>query len=576
MTFSNRWPQSIMNLIVAFFLLSPAAAGVADELEAQRESYRQYAAEHEGDPLLGKQIYEQDEKLLCKKCHNIRGQELSGPNLEGIADKYSRDALIKHILKPSDSIKPGFEQVQVITKDGRIVTGRLERANQSIHRLIDSEGKQTDVPSDTIEEVAVSARSMMAENMYASITKAQFADLIAYLQTLKFGVNEGLLAGGRRIEIARLMPAIGFEALASDELQFQNPVWCGAFPGTPQDLAVIEHHTSRIWRIVRDEGPLRKELFLDLSGETHLSNNQGLMCMAFHPNYIKNRRYFLKYEVKEEGDVKTTVAERRAAPDGLRDSGQPSRRLLEIVQPAFNHNGGCLAFGPDGKLYTAFGDGGPQRDPPGYSQNLRVFHGSMLRIDVNTKSAGLPYGIPVDNPFLSAHREDPTIRPETWALGFREPWRFSFDAVTGELYLGDVGQDKYEEVCLVQRADNHGWNVREGYSGFSDEYRRENETYVDPILAYEHGLGFSVTGGHVYRGAAHPGWQGVYIFGDYNTRRVWGLRQRGGVVERVVEIGTAPGGIASFGVDQAGEIYVVTYMGIIARLDLGQTDFPDK
>jgi glucose/arabinose dehydrogenase len=175
-------------------------------------------------------------------------------------------------------------------------------------------------------------------------------------------------------------------------------------------------------------------------------------------------------------------------------------------------------------LYVAFGDGGPQRDLPGHSQNPRTFLGSMLRIDVDDFDHNRPYAIPADNPYLEAARQDPMIRPETWAIGFREPWRFSFDT-TGELYVGDVGQEKYEELAIVRRGENHGWNVREGFAPFSDEYRRAGEAYTDPVFAYEHGLGFSITGGYVYRGNANPSFIGVYIFGDYNTRRVWGLRQ---------------------------------------------------
>jgi glucose/arabinose dehydrogenase len=351
-------------------------------------------------------------------------------------------------------------------------------------------------------------------------------------------------------------------------------VWCGALPSTANDLVVVEHHTAGIWRLIRDGKQPRKELFADLSAETYISANQGLLFIAFHPDYASNRRYFLKHEIEEGGEVKSIIVERRASSDGLRDSGEKSRRLLETFQPAFNHNGGCLAFGPDGMLYTAFGDGGPQLDPHGYSQNPRDFLGSMLRIDVDQTDTGRAYAIPKDNPFLDAFARDPAIRPETWAIGFREPWRFSFDAKTGELYVGDVGQDKFEEVSLVRRGENHGWNVREAFAPFSDEYRRSGETYTDPILAYEHGLGFSVTGGYVYRGKLNASFNGVYIFGDYSTRRVWGLRQQDGVVTKVMEIGTAPASIVSFGVDQANEIYLVTYMGTIFHVDLLGTSFP--
>jgi glucose/arabinose dehydrogenase len=224
-------------------------------------------------------------------------------------------------------------------------------------------------------------------------------------------------------------------------------------------------------------------------------------------------------------------------------------------------------------LYIAFGDGGFQRDPNGNGQNPRIHHGSMLRIDVDQQPDGRPYGIPPDNPFLAAHEADPTILPETWAIGLREPWRFSFDAATGDLWLGDVGQDAFEEVCLVRPGENHGWNVYEGFEPFSDEYRREGETFAFPLFVYPHSFGVSVTGGFVYRGERSPTFEGVYIFGDYDTRRVWGLTQHGGRLTSVRELGECPEHIASFGYDETGELYVVGYEGTIFHLDLSRSRF---
>lgn len=551
-----------------------AVASEEEKAEDQRPIYLRYAMEHEGDVARGEQLFRDHPQLQCTHCHNISGMEKSGPNLEGIADKFGREELIRQVLYPSESVKPGFEQTIVLTHDGQVHVGRLERANKAVHRMIDAQGQQKDVPSEQIESKHTSAVSLMPENLVAELQPDQFADLMAYLQTLSYGINRGLIAGGKPIDIPRLATSVEFRSVHPGELGFENPVWCGALPGTERDLLIVEHHSSRVWRWIRDDRPPRKELFLDLSGQTYQSNNQGLTCIAFHPQYATNRRYFLKHEVEEEGEVKTTVVERRASDDGLRDSGQPSRRLLALPQPAFNHNGGCLAFGPDGMLYIAFGDGGPQKDPPGHSQNPRIFHGSMLRIDVDRTEADRAYSIPPDNPFIAAHHADAAVRPETWAIGFREPWRFSFDSKTGELYLGDVGQDSFEEVCLVRRGENHGWNVREAFTPFSDEYRREGETYTDPLFAYEHGLGFSVTGGHVYRGRANPSFDGVYVFGDYNTRRVWGLRQKEGVVTDIAEIGTAPASVTSFGVDQQGELYLVSYLGTIYHIDLSRAKFP--
>lgn len=542
--------------------------------QERRAQYAAYAAQHMGDAGRGEAIFRQEGKSQCTSCHAIVGMEKSGPNLEGVGDKFTRPQLIQQILDPSAEIKPGFEQVKVLTESGHVVTGRLERANRLIHRIITAEGQQVDVKTSEIVESKTSNESMMPDGLEQLLTAEQFADLIAYLQSLKFQEHSGYVADNRVIEIPRLAAPISFRAIHPPELAFENPVWCGALPGTERDLVVVEHQSSSLWRLVREAGEVRKELFLDLSEVTHISNNQGLMCVAFHPHYPDVPRYFVEYEVHEDSVVKTTVAERVATADGLSDSGLDSRRLLEVEQPAFNHNGGCIAFGPDGMLYIAFGDGGPQRDPNGYAQDPRHLLGSMLRIDVDRRDDGLPYAIPADNPFRAAHRADPAVYAETWAIGFREPWRFSFDFATGELYVGDVGQSRFEEICLVEAGQNHGWNVKEAFEGFSEEYRRAEAVYAEPLFAYPHGLGFSVTGGYVYRGHRAPSFAGVYLFGDYNTRRVWGLRQQDGVVDRVVEIGTAPGGIASFGVDQTGEIYLVTYGGTIYHMDLTKTAFP--
>src|SRR5204862_6013523 len=197
-----------------------------------------------------------------------------------------------------------------------------------------------------------------------------------------------------------------------------------------------------------------------------------------------------------QGRMVTALSEKRATADLMRDSGEPSRRLLTIECVTENHTGGCVAFGPDGFLYLGMGDTGPQQDPNGHGQNRQLLLGKMLRIDVDRRDPGHAYAIPPDNPFRG--RTD--TRPEIWALGFREPWRFSFDRETGDLWVGDVGQDRVEEVAIVRRGENHGWKVFEGFEPFSNLRRREAETYVAPVFAYKRHYGNSITGGYVYRG----------------------------------------------------------------------------
>jgi putative heme-binding domain-containing protein len=518
-------------------------------------------------------LFRTDKKLLCANCHRITGAEKSGPNLDGIADKYRRPDLVEHILKPSLSIKPGYEQSTVVTKDGRTIVGRISRMQKSNVRVMNAEGREIDVVGENIEEIQASSVSLMPDNVALVISPQQFADVVAYLETLHSKVTTGFRGLNEPVEVPRIKRPIRFVKIHADEMKFANPVWCSEFPGAPGELIVLEHQEAKAWRLVPGEGGLRRELFLDLAGEVKYGGNWGLMCIAFHPQFKTNLRYFLEHEVAENSVVKTTVVERQASEDLLHDAGVPSRRLFEVEQPAYNHNGGCIAFGPDGMLYIGFGDGGFQNDPNGNGQNMHIAHSKMLRIDVDRRDVGRPYAIPPDNPYLKAHERDPAVLPEMWAIGFREPWRYSFDPKTGDLWDGDVGQDKYEEVLLVRAGENHGWNVYEAYEPFSNEYRSAGEKFAFPVYAYPHSFGVSVTGGYVYRGSRSPSFEGVYIFGDYETRRVWGLKEESGRLVSVRELGESPQHIVSFGVDDRGEIYLVGYEGSIFRLDLSQSKF---
>lgn len=548
-------------------------AASADETD-QKHAYREFALSHEGDVATGEIAFRTNRKALCADCHRITGMEKSGPNLDGIGEKYSKPEMIAHLLDPNLSIKRGYEQAKVLMEDGRVIVGRVERSNQLLLRLQDLKGKRINLKQQEVAEVEFSETSLMPTGLETSVTKEEFADLVTYLCSLKFGIKDGLAAGGRSVEIPRIESPVTFLPIHTETDKFENPVWVGPFPLSKDQLLVVEHQNARVWRYIRDDKDSpRKVLFVDLKDEIHIAGDQGLTSLALHPNFVANGRYFLEHEVREQGIVKTTIVERQATDDRLRDSGRPSIRLLEVRQPAANHNGGCIAFGHDGMLYAGFGDGGPQKDPNGYSQNAGELLGSFIRIDVNRRQDGREYAIPPDNPYLEKSRKDPTIRPEVWATGFREPWRFSFDSVTGDLWVGDVGQSKFEEVCLVRRGDNHGWNVREGFAPFSDEYMVDGTKFTDPLFAYEHGLGFSVTGGHVYRGDPNSSFYGVYVFGDYNTRRIWGLRQKDGKLTDVREIATAPTDVASFGVDGHGELLLVAYSGEIFHVDLSGTKY---
>jgi glucose/arabinose dehydrogenase len=245
--------------------------------------------------------------------------------------------------------------------------------------------------------------------------------------------------------------------------------------------------------------------------------------------------------------------------------------VLKIVSVAEDHSGGCLQFGPDGFLYLVMGDTGPHNDPNGHAQNLQLLLGKLLRIDVDRTEDGLGYAIPADNPFRG--RSD--ARPEIWASGFRNPWRFCFDGVTGELWLADVGQDRVEEVDIVQRGGNYGWNVYEGFEPFSNQYRVAGRTFTPPVFAYRRKYGNSITGGYVYRADKASSFYGVYLCGDYTSKRIFGVAQENGALKAVRQIGSIPQGLVSFGMDEAGHIYAVGYEGMIYQLDFAGARFDE-
>jgi glucose/arabinose dehydrogenase len=314
-------------------------------------------------------------------------------------------------------------------------------------------------------------------------------------------------------------------------------------------LYVVEQ-TGAI-RIVED-GRVRAQPFLDLGDEIVAGGEQGLLGLAFHPGYARNGRLFVNY-TDLRGD--TVVAEYRRAPeDELRAQPTATRVLLTIDQPFTNHNGGALAFGPDGYLYVATGDGGGTGDPFGNGQALDTLLGKLLRIDVDSGGNGA-YGIPPDNPFVE--RDD--ARAEVWAYGLRNPWRFSFDAGTSTLWIGDVGQGDAEEINRAPAAAgglNYGWNIMEGTSCYQPPEGCERSGLEQPVTTYTHAEGCSVTGGYVYRGSRHPALRGVYLFADYCSGTIWGLDATRAPPSQPVELLSTDRALSSFGADRAGELYV--------------------
>src|SRR4051812_13051467 len=298
-------------------------------------------------------------------------------------------------------------------------------------------------------------------------------------------------------------------------------------------------------------GKLAARPFLDLTGRVLAGGEQGLLGLAFHPGYRTNGRFFVDYTRRPDGA--TVVAEYRASSDP--DLALPSgRTVLVVPQPFANHNGGALAFGPDGLLYIGRGDGGSEGDPGDRAQDRNVLLGKVLRIDVD---GAKPYAIPPGNPFVGRGGRD-----EIYALGFRNPWRFSFDRGTGLLYAGDVGQGRVEEVDIVKRGDNYGWRIVEGNLCFSPATGCNRTGLTPPIATYRHTGGrCAIMGGYVYRGRVVPGLAGTDGYGDFCSGEVFGLR--GGRSAVLLRTGLS---ITSFGEDEAGELYVTDLAGGIRRV----------
>jgi uncharacterized repeat protein (TIGR03806 family) len=352
------------------------------------------------------------------------------------------------------------------------------------------------------------------------------------------------------VALERAFPSLGFD----------SPLLLTAPPGVADRLFVVEQG-GRVYTFdPRAEAP-EKELFLDLSAKvSRVGNEEGLLGLAFHPDYAQNGRFFVSYSAIGTHSV---VAELVVSSDRDRADPASERALLTQEQPYRNHNGGMIAFGPDGHLYVAFGDGGAAGDPEGRAQDPRTWLGKLLRIDVD---GGEPFAIPGDNPFA----DGAAALPEIWALGFRNPWRMSFDRATAALWLGDVGQDRFEEVDIVTRGGNYGWRAFEGYERFDDD-ELSIGGHSEPIAVYGRNEGNSITGGYVYRGGSLPLLQGVYVFGDFGSGMIWGLRPATGGWERrlLVESGL---GVASFGEDAAGELYVCAFDGGIYRVVADQRE----
>ena len=311
--------------------------------------------------------------------------------------------------------------------------------------------------------------------------------------------------------------------------------------------------------IAGGQNATKSEVVLDIQDRVTYNdrkNEEGLLGLAFHPKFKQNGEIFIYY-TKKPGRLSVVSRFRLSKDNPKLFDPKSEEQILTLKQPAWNHNGGTLEFGPDGMLYIAFGDGGGANDIFRQAQNTKTWLGSVLRIDVDHKDEGKNYAIPKDNPFVG--KKD--VAPETWVYGIRNIWRLAFDRKTGECWAGEVGQNIWEEINILKSGGNYGWPLREAFHPFGAKGVTARKDLIDPIWEYHHDLGKSITGGVVYRGSDIPKMDGMYIYADYVSGRVWALRydkEKGRVTEnRVIDSPKLP--ILSFGEDEKGEAYFMTY-----------------
>ncbi|MEC7223158.1 MAG: PQQ-dependent sugar dehydrogenase [Verrucomicrobiota bacterium] len=557
-----------------FFLIVFSLSIVKAENQANKK-YIEAASRNEGNAENGKKIF-YDKRSLCSECHSINGKANSiGPDLAAAGDKFSRSDIIQSIIHPSASIMTGYATTIIETTNQESFIGILKSINDDNVILSNLDEKKRTIPKSIIKSQITSPASLMPVGLHTKLNTKEFTDLTAFLESLKLPQRINETNHATPIAIKRVEKPITLEPFFGTELDFEKPVWFGDHPVIKGTYVIVEKSRALVSLLTKNNsGQETKSRFLEIPEEVYVTNDEGLLGFTFHPQFKENRRYFFMHEVKHDNYRGMVIGERIASEDFSKDSGKPTKKVLEFEVATEFHHGGGIEFGPDGYLYIGMGDGGPQEDPLGNAQNLHSFAGKLLRIDVDKNTNNKFYSIPKDNPFIG-HPDEKVLR-EIFSYGLRQPWRFSFDSKTGDLWVGDVGQNRFEEINIVRSGENHGWNVFEGYELFSTKFRKENLNLINPVISFRRSHGVSITGGYVIRskGVNNESYEGVYICADYQSKKIWGIKQKNRTLEMVREIGNCPDRLVSFGIDKERNIYAIGYdKGIIYKLDFSGSIF---
>lgn len=557
-----------------FFLIVFSLSIVKAENQANKK-YIEAASRNEGNAENGKKIF-YDKRSLCSECHSINGKANSiGPDLAAAGDKFSRSDIIQSIIHPSASIMTGYATTIIETTNQESFIGILKSINDDNVILSNLDEKKRTIPKSIIKSQITSPASLMPVGLHTKLNTKEFTDLTAFLESLKLPQRIDETNHATPIAIKRVEKPITLEPFFGTELDFEKPVWFGDHPVIKGTYVIVEKSRALVSLLTKNNsGQETKSRFLEIPEEVYVTNDEGLLGFTFHPQFKENRRYFFMHEVKHDNYRGMVIGERIASEDFSKDSGKPTKKVLEFEVATEFHHGGGIEFGPDGYLYIGMGDGGPQEDPLGNAQNLHSFAGKLLRIDVDKNTNNKFYSIPKDNPFID-HPDEKVLR-EIFSYGLRQPWRFSFDSKTGDLWVGDVGQNRFEEINIVRSGENHGWNVFEGYELFSTKFRKENLNLINPVISFRRSHGVSITGGYVIRskGVNNESYEGVYICADYQSKKIWGIKQKNRTLEMVREIGNCSDRLVSFGIDKERNIYAIGYdKGIIYKLDFSGSIF---
>ncbi len=380
------------------------------------------------------------------------------------------------------------------------------------------------------------------------------------------------------------LPQVALET-AFPALPVERALWLTEVPDGSGRVVIVEQRGKASILPKHSDGAAATEFLNIENRQPQVDNEEGFLSLAFHPQFQTNGLFYIYYN--QQKPRRSVISEFKiSAMDSNKADLASERVLLTVPQPYGNHKGGQISFGPDGYLYIGLGDGGAANDPHDNGQNTATLLAKILRIDVDSRSVvkqgwmrtdvKLEYGIPKDNPFVG-EPERYGVRREIWAYGIRNPWRFSWDRETGDLWLGDVGQDEWEEIDLIVKGGNYGWPVRESFHHFKPG--PVGAKYIEPVLEYphrpemqaqaqfpDHSTGLSVTGGYVYRGKKYPSLRGVYVYADFNLGTIWGLRYENGKVTEHGTLLAQPKNVASFAEDAAGELYVLCFDDKIFKL----------